>query len=125
MRILIVEPEKHPREAEIADSLESMQEVVGGKIQALYPFDDSAAIVCNEEANNLNLPKNRAIYSEDGKTVATIVSGTFFVCDAPDWSEHFLSLSAEQFERYSALFAIPEIFVSSKRFTMVIRCDRG
>lgn len=122
MRILIVEPGKHPKEAEIVDSLESMQAVVGGKLQALYPFDDSAAIVCNEEADHLNLPKNRAIYSEDGKTVTTIISGTFFVCDAPFWSEHFLSLSAEQLERYSAIFAVPEIFVTSRRFTLVIRC---
>ena len=122
MRILIVEPGKRPKEAEIVDSLETMQEVVGGKIQALYPFEDPAALVCNEEADHLNLPKNRAIYSADGKAIVTIIRGTFFVCDAPAWSEHFLSLSAEQLDRYSALFAVPEIFVPSRRFTLVIQC---
>lgn len=122
MRILIVEPRKCPREAEITDSLEEMQEVVGGNIQAIYPFEDSAAVICNEEGSNLALPQNRAIYSKDGKKVVTIIYGTFFICDAPAWSEHFLSLSAEQLERYSALFAIPEVFVTTNRFTMVIPC---
>ncbi len=122
MQILIVEPGKRPRATEIDGSLESMQKVVGGKIQVIYPFEDSVAIICNEEAANHNLPKNRAIYSEDGKAVITIVPGTFFVCDAPAWSEHFQSLSAEQLERYSALFAIPEVFVSSKNFMLVIQC---
>lgn len=125
MRILIVEPRKCPREAEITDSLEEMQKVVGGNIQAIYPFEDSAAVICNEEGSNLALPQNRAIYSKDGKKVVTIICGTFFICDAPAWSEHFLSLSAEQLERYSALFAIPEVFVTTNRFTMVIPCIEG
>ncbi|MEM5768358.1 MAG: DUF3846 domain-containing protein, partial [Bacillota bacterium] len=36
MKVLIVEPEKAPREAEIENSLESLQSVVGGYIEATY-----------------------------------------------------------------------------------------
>lgn len=122
MRVLIVRPGKRPQEAEIDGSLESMQEIVGGKIQAIYPFNDTAAVICCEESGS-DMRKNRAIYTEDGSTVLSIVSGTFFICDAPIWSEYFSSLSAEQLKRYSALFAVTEIFISSKSFITIIPCN--
>ena len=40
MRVLIVEPECRPEVREINDTLEAMQEIVGGLIQVIYPFDD-------------------------------------------------------------------------------------
>ena len=39
MHILIVEPGKHPRLADIDDSLESLQKTVGGYIEAIYPLN--------------------------------------------------------------------------------------
>ena len=36
--------------------LEAMQGIVGGHLQAVYPFRDEVALVCNEEGKNLNLP---------------------------------------------------------------------
>ena len=48
IKVLIVEPEKPPRVEEISHTLESLQQIVGGYIQALYPFDDPVAIICNE-----------------------------------------------------------------------------
>ncbi|MGN1370365.1 MAG: DUF3846 domain-containing protein, partial [Aristaeellaceae bacterium] len=36
MKILIVEPMKHPRVADIPHTLEAMQQTVGGYIQAVY-----------------------------------------------------------------------------------------
>ena len=47
MKILVVEPMKTPTVQEIDGSLRSMQELVGGTIQAVYPFDDPVALVCN------------------------------------------------------------------------------
>ena len=44
MRILIVEPGKHPRVAEIENTLEKLQETVGGYIQAVYPWEDNIAL---------------------------------------------------------------------------------
>ena len=49
MKVLIVEPGKYPREADIEHTLEAEQAVVGGTIEAVYPWRDSACIVCNDK----------------------------------------------------------------------------
>ena len=58
MKVLIVEPGKYPREADIEHTLEAEQAVVGGTIEAVYPWRDSACIVCNESVSytHLTLP---------------------------------------------------------------------
>lgn len=62
--VLLVEPNKYPKMIEIDDTLEAMQEVVGGDIEEYMPFEDEVAIVCNEEGKLIGLPPNRAIYAE-------------------------------------------------------------
>ena len=44
MKILIVEPHKHPRRAEIPHTLEDMQKTVGGYIEVTYPFDEGCTV---------------------------------------------------------------------------------
>ena len=44
MKVLIVEPGKYPREADIEHTLEAEQAVVGGTIEAVYPWKDNACI---------------------------------------------------------------------------------
>lgn len=44
MQILVVEPEHRPELKEIDGSLETMQSIVGGLIQSIYPFDDPVAL---------------------------------------------------------------------------------
>ena len=44
MKVLIVEPGKYPREADIEHTLEAEQAVVGGTIEAVYPWRDRACI---------------------------------------------------------------------------------
>lgn len=88
MDILIVKPLEKPVAVKIDGSLEEMKRIVGGRIQVMYPFEDSVAIVC----------------------------------DAPLWSTRFLSLSAEQLERYSSLFSVPEVFIQGKSRLLIIPC---
>ena len=109
MRVLVVEPERRPEIREIDGSLKSMQEIVGGLIQPVYPFDDSVALVCNDEGKVMNLPMNRGLRDEDGQ-IYDIVSGTFFLCGVPEDSDNFTSLTAEQIERYQKRFHTPEMF---------------
>ena len=98
MKVLIVEPLTEPYVKEIDPSLESMQSIVGGLIQAIYPFEDSeAAVVCNEEGKLMRLPLNRALFDKAGNIV-DIIAGTFFICSAPADSENFESLTDEQIE---------------------------
>ena len=47
MKILLVEPNLDPRIIEIGGSLAAMQNLVGGLIQAIYPFEDRVALICN------------------------------------------------------------------------------
>ena len=110
MKILMIEPNKGPRPRSIVNDLEAMQHIVSGPIQAVYPFDEPIALVCNEEAKLTNLPPNRALRDEDGN-MYDIVCGTFFLCSAPPDSENFESLTEEQMDRYTKRFQRPEIFL--------------
>jgi len=47
MQVLVVCPMELPAVQEIDHTLSAMQELVGGTIQAVYPFDDPVALVCN------------------------------------------------------------------------------
>ena len=103
MDVLIVEPEKSPRMASITGDLNSLQQVVGGYIEAVYPYDDPVAIVCHEEGKLIGLPLNRKLEDYD------IIAGTFIVCGLGE--EDFDSLTPELAEKYREKFADPEIFM--------------
>ena len=109
MRILLVEPGKVPRPTEIGDGLEPMQAVVGGAIQAVYPFKEPVALICNEEGKCLGLPLNRVLRLDTGE-IYDVIAGTFFLCAAPPDSDRFASLTEEQIARYSERFRAIELF---------------
>lgn len=96
MKVLVVEPMKECYTKEI-NGLEEMQALVGGYIQAIYPFPDKAAVVCNEEGKNLGLPFNRPLFDENDLPY-DIICGTFFVVGLG--VEDFVSLTEEQIRRY-------------------------
>lgn len=48
MKVLMVEPGTEPYEKEL-NGLKEMQQAVGGLIQAIYPFEDKVAVVCDDE----------------------------------------------------------------------------
>ena len=110
MLILSVEPGKVPEAKEISGSLREMQELVGGHIQVIYPFEEQVALVCNEEGLFLGLPANRGLRGRDGK-LYDIICGTFFLCGAPADADSLTSLSSEDVERFERRFHTPEIFV--------------
>ena len=98
LRVLVVEPGKLPAIQEIDGSLESMQRLVGGYIQAVYPFDDPVALICNEEGKLLGLPMNRTLRDERGVPY-DIVCGTFFLAGIAE--DDFASLTDRQIEKYT------------------------
>ena len=109
--VLLVEPDKYPRTVTIADTLEAMQNLVGGDIEEYMPFEDEVAIICNEEGKVNGLPLNRAMYvDEDKSKIADIICGKFFLVYAPIESENFLSLPPELSEKYREKFKYPERF---------------
>ena len=100
MKVLVVEPQKPCRVQEI-DGLVAMQQIVGGDIEAVYPFQDSAALVCNAEGKLLGLPMNRPLLDED-RLPYDIICGTFFISGLGQ--EDFVSLTDEQIQRYKSLY---------------------
>ena len=112
IRVLFLSPGKKAEMREIEPTLESMQSQVGGMIEEYMPFDDDAAIVCNEEGKMMGLPLNRAVKDEDGR-VMDIICGDFFICYAPIESEEFLSLPPEMEKKYKEKFAWPETFMQT------------
>ena len=101
IRVLIVEPVKAPSPASIPAGLESLQHHVGGLIQALYPFEDAAAIICNDEGKLLGLPWNRPLFDEDGQ-IYDVIAGTFLVVGLTE--DDFGSLTDEQIQKYTEMF---------------------
>ena len=92
MKVLIVEPMKPCYVREIS-GLNDMQEIVGGHIEAIYPFKEQVAIIANEEGKILGLPFNRHLSDERGVPY-DIVCGTFFLAGLG--AEDFVSLTEEQ-----------------------------
>ena len=110
MTVLMVEPGKAPYESEIGSSLADMQKVVGGYIQAVYPYEEPVALVCNEEGKLDGLSLNRALRDDSGE-VYDIIAGAFFVCGLSE--SNFDSLPPEEMARFKKLFQEPEIFIRS------------
>lgn len=110
LQVLLIRPGEEPKVVEISDELSAMQQLVGGYIQEIMPFDDEVALVCNEEGKMGGLPLNRAIRDEEGE-IMDIIAGDFFLCSAPIMSENFESLSKEQIEKYQYKFRHPEQFI--------------
>ena len=110
MHVGIVEPEKKPVVQNIDNTLTSVQQLVGGTIQAVYPFEEPVALICNDEGKLLNLPLNRALRDSNG-AIYDIVAGTFFLCAAPVDSDRFECLTDEQVQIYLERFATPEQFI--------------
>ena len=110
MQVVIVESKKKPVVQNIDGGLASMQQIVGGTIQAIYPFEEQVALICNDEGKLLNLPLNRVLRDSNG-AIYDIVAGTFFLCVAPADSDRFESLTDEQAQAYLERFAVPEQFI--------------
>ena len=97
LTVLVVEPMKRPYAAQVPDRLEDLQALVGGDIEAVYPFDDPVALVCHSEGKLLGLPPNRVLTDEHGVPY-DLVCGTFFLVGVGE--ERFTSLTEEQIRHY-------------------------
>lgn len=68
LSVLLVPVGKKPQTVEIPDTLEAMQELVGGDIEEYFPFSDEVAVICQSDGKLRGLPPNRAIYAEKAET---------------------------------------------------------
>ena len=105
--VVLCEPGKEARVTTIANSLESLQQTVGGYIEAVYPFEDPVAIICNEEGKLNRMELNRAL-RDDSCQIYDILVGPFFVVGLRD--DDFASLTKDLQEKYRRMFEHPEMF---------------
>ena len=117
LEVLLVEPGQYAKMTTIEAGLSSMQEIVGGYIQAVNYFDEPVTLVCNEEGKINGSELNRAIKDDNGKIV-DIIAGTFFVCGVGD--ENFTSLPPEHREKFEKMFKKPEAFLKMGKGIMSI-----
>lgn len=107
MNVLMVEPGKVPYETEIGSDLASLQAAVGGDIQAVYPYEEPVALICNEEGKLTGLPLNRALRDEDGE-IYDIVAGKFFLVGLGE--DSFTDIAPEHAAKFVEQFKHPEEF---------------
>ena len=115
MKILFVEPGKEAQPAEIQGALKEMQAIVGGQIQALYPWEDPVALICNDEGKLLRLPLNRALEDYD------MIAGNFFICGIE--GDAFVSLSDPLMIKYQKKFRYPELIGNSPMGLFAQKCS--
>ncbi len=113
MKVVLVEVGKPAKIADIPHDLKAMQTIVEGPIQALYPWDDPVALVCNEEGKLHGLPPNRILEDYD------IIAGNFFLCGLS--KDNFASLSESLAKKYQEKFLYPERIAIQDGHVLVFR----
>lgn len=103
IRVLLVEPGEKPGLISVGHTLENLQKLVGGDIQAVYPWEDPVALVCCDTGKIDGLVPNRMLEDYD------IICGAFFICGLS--YENFDSISDELAEKYEKKFHYPELFM--------------
>ena len=74
IKVVLCEPGKVARVAEIGTELSDLQRVVGGLIEPYYPFEEQVCIVCNDEGKYNGMRPCRAIYGEDREMMDIMLS---------------------------------------------------
>lgn len=105
MKVLIVEPGKHPRKADIEHTLESLQTTVDGYIEITYPWKDAVGLVCNDEGLLRQLPFNRLVAPGSG------IFGTFFLCGLGE--EDLTDLPDDMADKYMKVLYNPEVLLQT------------
>ena len=118
IRVLLVEPHKHPRLVEVEHTLENLQALVGGDIAASYPWEDRVGLVYDDDGKcKEGSEANRALEDYD------VLVGPFFICGLG--IEDFTSISDELALKFAEKFWMPETFLMLPGGLMVIREDDG
>ena len=116
MKVLLVEPGKHPRTVEIEHTLEAMYQVLDcDTITATYPWEDLLALITDDEGLFKDKPWNRVIDRY------TAIKGNFFLCGLGP--EDFTDLPEELMEKYRKLFWRPQLFIPTSEGMLVLHLD--
>lgn len=110
IKVLLIEPMKKPELVEIDHTLETLQNIVGGTVQADYPYTDPVAILADDDGKLKGYYPNRVLEDEDGKPYDILV-GTFLIVGLSE--DDFASLPEELARKYEEKFHWEEMFMRS------------
>lgn len=124
MKVLVVEPLKEPYIKTISDDLKSLQNEVGGSIEAIFPFQDPVAVILNSEGKLNGLMPNRGFYNSEGR-LADVFVGTFHIIGLTE--DDFDSISEELAEKYTEEYKNPEriIYINGKYVIAPVSDGKG
>lgn len=91
IEVLLKKPNRHPKLVKINNTLEEMQELVGGLID-IVPYND-VFIIKNARAKKHKLKPNVKINE-------MLIYGSFFIVGNDEIKCDFISLSKEQIKKY-------------------------
>ena len=118
IRMLEIAPLERPKLIEVEHTLEILQELVGGTLQAVYPWDeDPVCVLCDDEGKIKGYPANRVLEDENGEPYDILV-GTFYVCGLG--REDFVSISDELADKYAEKFKHPEMFFRTENDRVIM-----
>ena len=95
----MVEPNEHPKEFFLENTLQAMQKAVGGLIE-IVNIDYGIRLLLNAEGKLIGLDGNRRIGDD-------VIVGNFYVCGISENGE-MVSLTDEALEKYKERFWEPE-----------------
>lgn len=103
VRAILVKAHVDPKEIVIPNDYRFWQKLVGGLVQCIYPFDDSVAVICNDEGKLLHMEPNRNILGADDRVLDTI-NGDFLIFNygelEDDTDGEFIDMTDKQVAKY-------------------------
>ena len=105
MRVVLCRVGEDAVITDIKKEYDTYSQIVDGYITCVYPFDDNAILVCNDEGKINGMKFNRYLKA-DGIPYDAIMGDFFIVGD--DMIDDFTDLSLAQAEKYKKMFEHPD-----------------
>ena len=104
---VLCEPGKYSEIIQTGLSVSDIQELLGGFVQAYFPYDDDTVMLYNGNRTGDNDDFCRAVLSRDEEEYLRGMYGPFLIVNKAD--SGFRGLSLEQCMEFSGMFRYPEV----------------
>lgn len=96
MKVIRKLPNSKAEVVNIDDSLESLRKEVGGLIEAVYPFEEPVALICNDEGKLQGAESNVGLFAQGA--VYDVICGPMLIVGLS--KDDFTDLADELCEKY-------------------------
>ena len=105
--IVKLEPGQAPEFTYIEDTLQTMLDLLGGSMEATFPWED-VALLGNELSKVFPMPPNFVLINQRTGKAIDVICGPCFICGVGE--EDFASLSPELAEKYLEIFENADLY---------------